>query len=163
MALCRLAPERVDRLCLMSTNSKAPTDQQRAGWRTWRDRLAAGESPRDLQAGILDSLLSSAAQARDPDLEGRILRMGDDTGAAALDAQLRLQDSRVDESASLARLTMPMLVVSGALDVICPPQFHEDIAAAVPHSRLAAVDAGHLAPMEQPRDIGRLIAEWLRA
>ena len=161
MALSRRAPERVERLCLMSTNAKAPTDEQRQGWHAWRDRLAAGDSPRDLQQGILTALLGPSAS--DPAVVDRTLRMGDDTGAARLDAQLRMQDTRVDELQALPRLRIPVLVISAAMDAICPPRFHEEIVAAVPGGHLATVDAGHLAPMERPQDVGRLIRGWLDA
>lgn len=163
MALCRQAPERVTRLCLISTNAKAPTDVQRQGWHAWRDRLAAGDTPRDLQRDILGALLGASAQDRAPGLVERVLRMGDDTGAARLDAQLRMQATRVDESAALPKLHMPVLVVSGMADAICPPQFHWDIAAAVPAARLESVNAGHLAPMERPEEVGRLLRSWLSA
>jgi pimeloyl-ACP methyl ester carboxylesterase len=161
MALCRQAPERVTRLCLMSTNSKAPTQVQRDGWRAWRERLAAGDTPRALQQDILDALLSGPAQERVPGLVERVLRMGDETGAARLDAQLRMQATRVDESATLRNLRMPVLIVSGSDDAICPPSFHQDIAAQVPGARLASVETGHLSPMERPAEVGRLLASWL--
>lgn len=163
MALCRQAPERVTRLCLISTNAKAPTAVQRQSWRAWRDRLDNGDTARDLQCGILDALLSGPAQERDPGLVERVLRMGDDTGTARLDAQLRMQATRVDESAGLPDLRMPVLLVSGTADAICPPTFHQDIAAAVPGARLASVEAGHLSPMERPDDVGRLLRSWLNA
>ncbi|MGY4542528.1 pimeloyl-ACP methyl ester carboxylesterase [Arthrobacter sp. UYNi723] len=163
MALCRQAPERVTRLCLMSTNSKAPTETQRQGWGTWRDRLAAGDTPRDLQRDILDALLSGPAQDRDPRLVERVLRMGDETGTARLDAQLRMQATRTDESSALTELRMPVLVVSGTVDTICPPQFHQDIASAVPGAQLASINAGHLSPMERPDEVGRLLRSWLDA
>ncbi|HJV98922.1 MAG TPA: alpha/beta fold hydrolase [Arthrobacter sp.] len=161
MALCRRAPERVTGLCLMSTNAKAPTDAQRQGWRDWRDRLAAGETARDLQRDILGSLLSGPARDRHPDLAERALRMGEHTGTARLDAQLRMQATRTDQLTALAGLRMPVLVVSGTADVICPPQFHQEIAAAVPGARLDSVEAGHLLPMERPKEVGWLLRSWL--
>lgn len=163
MALCRRAPERVTGLCLMSTNAKAPTDAQRQGWLDWRDRLAAGETARDLQRDILGALLSGPARDRNPGLEERVLRMGAGTGAARLDAQLRMQATRGDELAALPKLKMPVLVVSGTADVICPPQFHQEIAAAVPGARLDSVEAGHLLPMERPKEVGRILRSWLNA
>lgn len=163
MALCRQAPERVVRLCLMSTNAQAPTQRQRDGWRTWRDRLADGETPRDLQGDILNALLSAPARDRDPGLAERVLQMGEDTGAARLDAQLRMQATRGNELASLPELRIPLLVVSGTADAICPPRFHQDIAATVPGARLASVNAGHLSPMERPEEVGQLLRSWLNA
>ncbi|WP_125613820.1 alpha/beta fold hydrolase [Specibacter cremeus] len=161
MALTRRAPQRVAGLCLISTNAKAPTQQQREGWRLWRDRLAAGESARDLQRDILDALLSVPARERDAGLVERALRMGDETGTTRLDTQLRMQETRIDESTALGALRVPVLVLSGTADAICPPRFHEDIAAATPGARLVLVDAGHLAPMERPHIVGRLIRGWL--
>lgn len=163
MALCRQAPERVTRLCLISTNAKAPTESQRKSWRAWRDRLDDGDTARDIQGDILDALLSGPAQDRDPTLSERVLRMGDDTGTARLDAQLRMQATRVDESAALSKLRMPVHIISGTMDAICPPTFHQDIAAAVPGARLASVEAGHLSPMERPDEVGRLLRSWLNA
>lgn len=161
MALCRRAPERVARLCLLSTNAKAPTEVQRQGWQAWRDRLADGDTPRDLQRDILNALLSGPAQERDPGLVERVLRMGDVTGTERLDAQLRMQASRVDESTALPELRIPVLVISGTVDAICPPQFHREIAAAVPGALLGSVETGHLSPMERPEDVGGLIRSWL--
>src|SRR6187402_3581141 len=71
MALVARAPERVERMCLVSTNAKAPTPEQQASWRTWVDRLDSGESARILQADILAALLSPAAANDRPDLVER--------------------------------------------------------------------------------------------
>ncbi|MNW37694.1 putative aminoacrylate hydrolase RutD [compost metagenome] len=161
MALVRKAPERVAQLCLIATNSKEPTEAQQAGWRIWKDRLAAGESAENLQAEILDILISAPAKLRDPKLADRVLRMGADTGSERLDAQLAMQGTRTDESMTLSRLNIPVLIVSGAYDVICPPQFHRDIATAIPSAELEYCKAGHLSTMERPAEVGRLLRSWL--
>lgn len=162
MSLCRRAPERVARLCLMSTNAKAPTPAQRAGWQSWRDRLAAAETPYSLQQGILSALSSEPARLWDPDIADRLLRMADHIGAGQLDAQLQMQESRIDESRTLGLLRMPVLLISGTADVICPPVFHQAIAAIIPGAQLASVRAGHVVPMERPGEVGRLIKQWAR-
>jgi pimeloyl-ACP methyl ester carboxylesterase len=159
MALAHRAPERVAGLCLVSTNAKEPTDAQRAGWRRWRDRLRAGESPRALQASIVDSLLSAAAQRR-PELSQRTLAMGDATGSATLDAQLQLQSTRTDLRPGLRSVSVPTLIVSGAADPICPPEFHTEIASAVRGARVVSLDGGHLLPLERPEAFGALVRSW---
>lgn len=161
MAIAHRAPERVAGLCVMSANAKAPTDVQRDGWQAWIDRLDAGESPRALQQSILDALLSEQARAR-PDLVERTLAMGADVGTGMLRAQLRLQQTRVDLLAGLGALTMPMLVIGGQQDAICPPTFHAEIAAAVPHSRFVSIEGGHLLVLERPARIGALLHGWRR-
>lgn len=160
MALALAAPERVDGLCLVSTNAKAPTPAQHDGWRDWIARADAGTSPRALQEGILEPLLGAEVAATRPDLVERTLRMGDETGAALLRAQLEMQLTRVDLLSRLSSLQMPTLVVSGLDDVICPPRFHTEIVEEVDGARLVSLDAGHLLPLERPREFGDLVRSW---
>lgn len=159
MALAQRAPERVAGLCVMSTNAKAPTGAQRDGWQQWIGRLDAGESPRVLQQSILPALLSADAAAR-PDLVARTLQMGDAVGAEVLRAQLRLQLTRTDLRPGLADLPMPVLVVGGQQDAICPPEFHTEIATAAPHGRSVSIEGGHLLALERPAQIGSLVRNW---
>ena len=161
MALAVQEPDRVAGLILVSTNARAPTDAQRAGWRSWEARLDGGETPRDLQASILGALLSPDALAGRPDVVARTLRMGSETEERMLRAQLRLQATRTDLRPGLGRVEAPALIVSGESDTICPPSFHADIAAHLPSARLVTLDGGHLLPLEQPAAFGDLVAGWL--
>ena len=160
MALVARAPQRVERMCLVSTNAKAPTPEQQASWRKWVDRLDRGESARTLQSDILGALLSSASTRGRPDLVERTLAMADATGAAALRAQLQMQSTRVDLRSALREVTVPTLVVSGALDAICPPRFHEEIADELADARIVTIDGGHLLPLERPDAVGALLRAW---
>lgn len=160
MALAVHAPGRVEALCLVSTNAKAPTDAQRDGWREWLERLDDGASARELQQGILDPLLGADVVSARPDLVDRVLRMGDETGEERLRAQLEMQGTRTDLLARLPALRMPVLVVSGLDDVICPPHFHTEIVTQLPDARLVTLDGGHLLPLERPEAFGSLLHSW---
>ena len=160
MALALRAPERVTGLVLSSTNSKAPTRAQQDGWQEWLRRLDAGDTARDLQRGILPLLLSEDVRLRRPDLVERTLRMGDETSAAHLRAQLRMQSNRTDQLPRLSQLPMPTLVISGREDALCPPTFHAEIAHEIACTRLVSVDAGHLVPLERPREFSDLVGTW---
>lgn len=160
MALVARAPERVERMCLISTNAKAPTPEQQSSWRAWVDRLDAGESARSLQTDILPALLSPAATKDRPDLVERTLAMADATGTARLRSQLRMQSTRVDLRRALRDVTVPTLLVSGAQDAICPPQFHAEIAADLARARVLTIDGGHLLSLEQPNLFGSLVRAW---
>lgn len=161
MALALAAPSRVAGLCLVSTNAKAPTDAQRAGWGDWLAQLDEGGEPRGLQQSILSPLLGEALVRDRPDLVQRTLSMGEETGLERLRAQLWMQLTRTDLLARLPELPMPTLVVSGLDDVICPPHFHTEIVSAMPDARLVTLDAGHLLPLERPREFGRLVRSWM--
>ena len=160
MAFALAAPERVEGLCLVSTNAKAPTAAQRDGWRAWIDRLDAGASPRALQQEIIEPLLGAEVAADRPDLVERALIMGEETGVVALRAQLEMQLTRVDLLSRLSALRLPTLVVSGLDDVICPPHFHTEIVGEVDGARLVSLDAGHLLPLERPHEFGDLVRSW---
>ena len=161
MALVRRAPERVTRLCLMSTNPHGPTAAQHAGWAEQRQALAAG-SPRDLQTALLPSLLSPAVIEDRPDLVELTLVMADDIGTDLYTRQLHLQDTRVDERPGLRRVQVATLVLAAREDRLCGLDRHTEIAALVPSAELVIVDdAAHLAPLEQPAAVGTVIRHWL--
>lgn len=68
----------------------------------------------------------------------------------------------LDLRAALASVRAPTLVVAGADDPATPVDHAEAIAAAVPGARLAVVDrAAHLANVEQPAEVARLLLEHL--
>lgn len=163
LALAIRAPQRVVGLWVMSTNAKAPTGAQRAGWHSWLKRLDGGESPRALQNDIMSELLSSRVRRTRPDLIERALAMADATGAATLRAQLLMQLSRIDLRASLHTVRTPTLVISGQMDVMCPPSFHAEIASGIAGAALVSVEGGHLLPLEQPHTVGALMREAVRA
>ncbi|WP_435748783.1 alpha/beta fold hydrolase [Microbacterium sp. PMB16] len=160
MNMALTAPDRVAGLCLVSTNAKAPTDAQRAGWREWLDALAAGTDAVELQRRILPALLGPDAVRDRQDLVERTLAMGAATGTALLQAQLELQLDRGDLLGSLPGLAVPTLVVSGLDDTITPPHFHTEIVTRLPDARLVSLDAGHLLPLERPQAFGSLLRSW---
>jgi pimeloyl-ACP methyl ester carboxylesterase len=161
MALTRRAPERVSRLCLMSTNPNGPTAAQRAGWAEQRATLARGGA-RELQTALLPVLLSPRALEQRPDLVQATLDMADEVGAARYDAQLRLQATRVDERPGLARVACPTLVLAARQDRLCGVARHEEIADRVAGAELVVIeDCAHLSPLEQPAAVGVHLGHWL--
>lgn len=163
MALVRRAPERVSRLCLMSTTSRPPTSQQYAMWARQRAALAAGATARDLQRELMAALLSPNARSRQPQLVEVALAMADDIGAETLDAQLALQATRVDERPGLARVGCPTLIIAGLDDTLCRPERHAEMHALVQGSELVELErCGHLSPLEQPAAVTAALWSWTR-
>jgi pimeloyl-ACP methyl ester carboxylesterase len=155
MALVRRAPQRVSRLCLMSTNPYGPTPAQLAGWTDQRRRLGA-TSPRELQESLLPLLV------RRPDLGDRVLAMAEEVGVARYDAQLRLQATRVDERPGLRAVRCPTLVVAAREDRLCSLERHEEIARLVPGTHLVVLDdCAHLSPLEQPAALSLHLGRWM--
>jgi len=161
MALVRRAPDRVERLALLSTNPHAPTPAQHAGWAEQRRTLADGGG-RALQARLLTNLLSPPVLEHRPDLVARTLVMAEEVGDARYDAQLRLQGTRVDERPGLRAVRCPTLVLAARQDRLCGVERHTEIAALVPGATLAVLeDCAHLAPLEQPAAVSEHLRRWL--
>ena len=163
MALARRAAERVERLCLMSTNPYAPTAAQHGAWAEQRVALAHG-SPRDLQTTLLPVLLSPTVLETRPELVELTLGMADEVGAARYDVQLRLQATRVDERPGLVGVRCPTLVIAARDDRLCPVDRHTEIARLVPDADLVVLDdCAHLSPLEQPAAVSTHLRRWLSA
>lgn len=154
------APERIGRLALLSTNARAPRPDQYAAWDDMQQRALSGDLL-GVARELLPSLLSAAAQ-RDVDLVGTTLRMAQLTGVPDLLHQLDLQRSRTDLVSRLGEVRCPTLVISAQDDALCPPHLHQEIAGALPVSRLETLLAcGHLSPLEQPEAVAGLLRTWL--
>jgi len=158
MALVRRAPERVSWLGLLSTNPHQPTEVQYAGWAGHRAALARGKSARDIQADLLPVLLSPRVIDGRPDLVEETLRMAEDVGETALDAQLALQASRVDERNALREVRCPTLIIAARDDLLSPLERHREMGRLIPGSELLVIDdCAHLSPLEQPSLISAAI------
>jgi pimeloyl-ACP methyl ester carboxylesterase len=58
----------------------------------------------------------------------------------------------------LPSIRCPALVLCGRQDTWSPVSQHEEIAASIPHAKLAIVeDCGHMSPVEQPA----IVTKWL--
>lgn len=161
MALTRRAPERVERLCLLDTSARGPSPEQLSGFDRQLARLGSGLGARAVQEELLDVLVHPRSRER---LRAEVLAMGEETGARALAEQYRIQRTRIDERPHLPRIAVPVSVIAGSEDALCPPSWHEEIAQRVPGAELTLIPGtGHLAPMESPEEVAGAMRSWLDA
>ena len=155
-------PERVAGLVLIDTSASAERPHNRArqlalattarlfGPRPWLVRQATA------------LLFGATFRAQHPDevavWEQRIAalnRAGLARGVAAV-------AGRRDVTARLPDIVAPTLVIVGDEDTATPPVYARTLAAAVPHARLEVLPAtGHLASVERPRVVAKLIRQFL--
>jgi pimeloyl-ACP methyl ester carboxylesterase len=70
---------------------------------------------------------------------------------------------RPDATATLAALTVPVLLLCGAQDGWSPPERHLAICRIVQDGQLQIIEgAGHMLPMEQPRIMAQAIRAWMQ-
>ena len=91
-----------------------------------------------------------------------LLQLLRSVGAETAIRQNRAVCTRADHRGALASLRLPTLVMVGRADRITPPPLSEELASLIPHARLESIDgAGHMAPLEQPARVARLLRSLL--
>jgi len=157
MWLAAHAPERVDRLALMCTSAQLGPPSQ------WVDRAAAvraGGMPA-ITDMVLGRWLTPDFTANHAGVVAWVRRMFNATppeGYAACCGVLE----HMDLTGDLPSISAPTLVIAGADDPATPPEHAERIVAGIPEARLEIVPhAAHLASVEQPSTVGKLLVDFL--
>jgi 4-hydroxy-2-oxoheptanedioate aldolase len=161
LAIIRRAPQRVAGLALLNANAQPPTQSQLDDWQEMADQAREGFA--ELAARFARGNLPQQRQ-QDADLVALVEAMVNRCGSPALQRQIAAQRSRGDARPALAAVKAPTLVIAGADDTVCPPDRQAELAAAIPGARLERLEGvGHLAPLEAPGEVARLLSEWLHA
>lgn len=159
-AIMRAAPERVERLALLDTGSRADTDEQKK-----RRQLLIGMSKVGKFRGVTDRLLPiliHTDRLDDEPLTGRVKAMAEHVGPDAFYRQQTAIMGRPDCRDRLAGYDLPTLVLCGREDALTPLELAEEMAGAIPGARLAIVEeCGHLSSMERPQAVTALLRQWL--
>ena len=159
-AIMAIAPARVTQLALVATTARPDTAEQTAR----RQHLIGLAQQGDfdlIPRALLPTLLHPARMA-DPELERTVMAMADAVGATAFIRQITAVMHRPDRRPQLAGYRLPTLVLCGREDAITPLVMAEEMAAAIPGSKLAVVEeCGHLATLERPQAVTALLRHWL--
>jgi pimeloyl-ACP methyl ester carboxylesterase len=161
LALMRLAPERVTRLCLMDTSARPDTDEQ-SRRRRGLMAMTRGHRFRGVTPKLLPQLLHPDHLA-DPVLTQDVLDMAERVGRQAFLRQQQAILGRPDSRPDLPGFRLPTLIAAGSDDALTPPALAREMAALIPGATVEIVaKAGHLPPMEQPDDVNDMLRYWLR-
>ncbi|MEG3164035.1 alpha/beta fold hydrolase [Sphingomonas sp. PB2P19] len=160
LEMIRLAPDRIERLALVSTGVHEPRDgeaaRRHALLEIGRRQGAAALVDRWLPGMVAPERIGDAALVEP--LHRMCVQAGVDTFAAQIAALL----GRPEVESLLPSLRCPTLVLVGGEDAWSPPPQHAEIAAAIPGARLRMIPgAGHMLPAEAPEAFDAAVAEWL--
>jgi 3-carboxy-cis,cis-muconate cycloisomerase/3-oxoadipate enol-lactonase len=156
MWLAAHAPDRIDRLALCCTAATVNGEVylERAA------KVRAGGTG-SVVAEVVDRWFTPAFRRAAPQQVERAVAMllaTSQEGYAGCCEALAAMDLR----AGLPAITAPTLVIAGADDLATPPARAEAIVAAIPKARLEVVaGAAHLANIEQPEQVTRLLLDHL--
>lgn len=160
--IVRQAPERVRKLALLDTGSRADTPERSAGRRELI-ATAEREGVRKAQQVLMPVLIHKSRLA-DKALVETIAQMAEDTGVEAFRRQQTALMNRPDNRPLLPHIACPTLVLVGREDALTPVELAQEIAAGIPGARLEIIpDCGHLSTMERPEAVNRALRAWLAA
>lgn len=161
LEIIRRAPERVERLALVSTGVHLPRSEKEA---EGRFALLALGVEQGMDA-LIDAWLPPMVHEPNrliPGLMDNLTAMCADMGLDMYERQIRALLARPEVESLLPMIQCPTLVATGAYDSWAPPAQHEGIAAAIGNARLSIIpDAGHMVPVEQPKAMTDALVSWL--
>ena len=152
------ATGRLRRLVLMCTSAHAPPASR------WLERAAAVRTAGTVAVvadAVVERWFTPAWALRHPDAiaaHKQMLAATDPEGYSACCEAIAAMDLRDD----LPRVAVPTLVLGGAEDLALPNEHQRLIAERVPGARLELIpDAAHIASVQHPETVNRLIEEHL--
>lgn len=162
LEIARRAPGRVTRLALLNASARAASDVQREAWAAMRTRTEQGAFAA-VAAEFARACLTPARRA-EPALVERCEAMAARIGPLGFLRQLAAQATRPDSGPSLAAIDVPVLIVTGAEDDVCPPALQEELVTGIPGaSHVVLPGVGHLSPLEDPDAVAAALGGWLDA
>jgi pimeloyl-ACP methyl ester carboxylesterase len=160
LEMIRIAPERIERMALVSTGVHERRDGEAA-----RRHALLEIGRREGAAALVDRWLPgmiAPARIDDAALIAPLHRMCVEAGVDAFAAQIAALLGRPEVRSLLPSIRCPTLVMVGSEDLWSPPAQHAEIAAAVPGARLRVIPgAGHMLPAEAPEAFAAAVADWL--
>jgi 3-oxoadipate enol-lactonase len=151
------APDRVDRLALLCTSARLGPPEM---WRQ-RAQTVATQGTGALVEVLLGRWFTPRFAAASPETISWARGLVTGTPAAGY-AGCCAAIETMDLVPVLGSITAPTLVIAGADDPATPPDHAGIIAAGIPGARLEIVpDAAHLANVEQPEAVTRLLLDFL--
>ena len=153
--------QRLERLVLMDTTAVADHPARRAGRHA--DIAKVREGGIEALIPELPSRWLHPSHAQRAELTSLMSEMARSIGARGQFNQQAAMLGRPDSHDDLARVRVPTLVMCGRDDPVTPVRDHEAMAAKIPGARLEIIEnCGHLATIEQPESVNRVLIDWLR-
>ncbi len=159
--LLRRYRDRIAGLILCDTRAEADTPD---GVRQ-RDeviKLAETRGAEAVAERMVPVLLSAATQQAQPQVVQQVREMIVRTPVAGIVGALTAMKERPDSTPLLKSIDVRTLVVVGQDDAVAPPAVARAMTDAIPAAAMTTIaGAGHIAPLEAPTAVSRVIAEFL--
>jgi pimeloyl-ACP methyl ester carboxylesterase len=156
------APQRVKRLALLDTRSRAELPEETERRRALMQLAQSGRNFTPVTNRMLPLMLHES-RVKDAPLVKIIREMAERTGIEAYIRQQNAIIARPDYRSMLPSIACPTLVLCGRQDKLTPPHNSEEMAAAIPGAKLVVVEeCGHMSTLERPGVVNRAMRAWLQ-
>ena len=153
-------PNRIEKLILMDTNPKAELDEV---------KLKREPQIREVNKGKLLEVMRDemkpnylAESENKTSVLNVCMDMALNLGPDVFINQSRALQSRLDQQNTIQSIKIPVLIMCGSEDKLCPVERHEMMHNMISDSDLKIINnAGHMPTLEQPRETTEVIEEWL--
>jgi pimeloyl-ACP methyl ester carboxylesterase len=160
LEIVRQAPERVERLALVSTGVHLLRPGEADSRHALLD-LGLAEGAAALVDRWLPPMVAPSRRT-DKGLLGPLRAMCVQAGVDVYATQIAALLHRPEVERLLPQIACPTLVLVGSEDEWSPPEQHRAIAAAIPGAALKIIDgSGHMLPAEAPDAFVAAVADWL--
>lgn len=158
--MLRLAPGRIDRLALLATSARPSSPAED---KAREARLEIARTPgRYIEIPPLHYARNVHPSRQGDDLlRARHRAMTMEVGMEGYFNQQKAIGSRRDARPGLTKIQCPTLIVVGDTDLITPPELSQEMADAIPDSRLVVIpECGHLCTLERPEAVNAALQAW---
>lgn len=161
LEIMRVAPRRVSKLVLLNTHARPDSAESTENRRRL---MALADTEFEAVVNVLLPKLMTPHHLEDPVLTGIVGAMALGTGKEAFQRQERAIIGRIDSRPHLAAIACPTLVIAGRDDVLMPVELPRELADGIAGARLEVIDdCGHMASLEQPGEVLRIVSEFVAA
>ena len=160
--IVRQAPQRVKKLALLDTRSRAELPEETERRRALMQLAQSGGNFTPVTNRMLPFLVHES-RVKDEPLVKVIREMAERTGIEAYVRQQNAIIARPDYRPMLPSISCPTLVLCGRQDKLTPLDNSEQMAAAIPRAKLVVVEeCGHMSTLERPEAVNSAMREWLQ-
>ena len=161
--IMRQAPQRVKKLALLNTRSRAELPEETERRRALMQLAQSGHNFTPVTNRMLPFLVHES-RVKDAPLVKVIREMAERIGIEAYMRQQNAVIARQDYGSMLSSVACPTLVLCGRQDKLTPLNNSEEMAAALPDAKLVVVEeCGHMSTLERPEAVNAAMREWLTA
>ena len=153
-------PNRIEKLILMDTNPKAELDEVKLKREPQIREVNKGKLLEVMRDEMKPNYLAESENKRS--VLNVCMDMALTLGPDVFINQSRALQSRLDQQNTIQSIKIPVLIICGSEDKLCPVERHEMMHNMITDSDLKIINnAGHMPTLEQPRETTEVIKEWL--